>query len=155
MLKSGLIVGAVMLVLGTTFGFLFPLCVSCLAIFAGVGAGYLAGVFDKPADQGTAAKSGASAGAIGGGGALLGHLIGGMAAVAIQGPQAGAEIMRQLGLPTDTSPAGTAGFYGGAFISTCCFGLVSVALMAGLGALGGFIWYRMTAPKPSTPTFPA
>lgn len=66
MLKSGLIVGAVMLVLGTTFGFLFPLCVSCLAIFAGVGAGYLAGVFDKPGDQGSAAKSGASAGAIGG-----------------------------------------------------------------------------------------
>ncbi len=155
MLKAGLIVGAVMLVLGITFGFLFPLCVACLAIFAGVGAGYLAGVFDKPADQGSAAKSGASAGAIGGAGALIGQVIGGVASAAIQGPQAGAEIMRQLGVPVDTptAGAGTAGFYIGAFLSTCCFGLVSLALMAGLGALGGFIWYRMTAPKP--PTLPA
>src|SRR6185369_10751963 len=102
--------------------------------FAGVGAGYLAGVFDKPADQGSAAKSGASAGAIGGAGALIGQIIGGMGAVAIQGPQAGAEIMRQFGVPVDTSSAGTAGFYIGAFLYTCCFGLVSVALMAGLGA---------------------
>jgi hypothetical protein len=153
MLKSGLIIGAAMLVLGTTFGFLFPLCVSCLAVFAGVGAGYLSGVFDKPADQGGSAKVGAGAGAIGGVGALVGQVIGGMASAAIQGPQAGAEILRQLGVPVDASATSPAGFYTGAFISTCCFGLVAVALMAGLGALGGLLWYQRTAPKP--PTLPA
>jgi hypothetical protein len=153
MLKSGLIVGAAMLVLGTTFGFLFPLCVSCLAVFAGVGAGYLAGIFDKPTDQGSSAKSGAGAGAIGGAGALLGQVIGGMGAAAIQGPQAGAEILRQLGVPVDTAAASPAGFYAGAFLTTCCFGLVSIAIMAGLGALGGFLWYQRTAPKP--PSLPA
>src|SRR5205823_828611 len=107
------IVGAVMLVLGSIFAFVFPLCVSCLALFAGVGAGYLSGAFDKPADQGRSAKSGAGAGAIGGVGALAGHMIGGMALAVIRGPQGGAEIMRQFGVHVDTSSASAAGFYAG------------------------------------------
>lgn len=153
MLKSGLIVGAVMLVLGTIFGFAFPLCVSCLAIFAGAGAGYLSGLFDKPADQGSSAKSGAGAGAIGGVGATVGHVIGGMALAIIRGPQAGADLMRQFGFHMDSSPAGTAGFYAGSAIAACCFGLLAIALMAGLGALGGLLWYQMAAKK--SPTLPA
>lgn len=153
MLKSGLIFGGVMAVLGTIFGALFPLCASCLALFAGAGAGYLSGVFDQPADQGSSAKSGAGAGAIGGAGALIGHVLGGMGLAIVRGPQSGADLMRQFGVPVDTSPAGNTGFYAGSFIASCCFGLVAVALMVGLGALGGLLWYQMTTRKP--PTLPA
>ena len=153
MLKSGLIAGAAMLVLGSILGFVFPLCATCLALFAGAGAGYLSGVFDKPADQGSSAKAGAGAGAIGGVGALMGHVIGGMGLAIINGPQSGANILRQFGVQTDSTSAGTAGFYLGSFITTCCFGLVAVALMAGLGAVGGLLWYQMTSKK--SPSLPA
>jgi hypothetical protein len=145
MLKSGLIIGGVMLVLGGIFGFLFPLCVPCIALFAGAGAGYLAGMFDKTMSQGASAKSGAGAGAVGGAGALIGHVVGGMATALIFGPGSSAEMLRQLGIDVPASAAsGGVGFYAGAVGFSCCFGLFEVALMAGLGALGGLLWYQMT-----------
>ena len=76
MLKSGLIIGAITLVLASILGFIFPLCIPCLAILVGAGAGYLAGMFDKPGDSGGSAKLGAGARAIGGIGALIGHVVG-------------------------------------------------------------------------------
>jgi hypothetical protein len=145
MLKSGLIIGGVMLVLGGIFGFLFPLCVPCIALFAGAGAGYLAGMFDKTLSQGASAKSGAGAGAVGGAGALIGHVVGGMATALIFGPESSAELMRQFGFDVPASAAsGGPAFYATAFGTSCCFGLFEVALMAGLGALGGLLWYQMT-----------
>jgi hypothetical protein len=162
MVKSGLIIGGVMLVLGTVFGFLFPLCIPCLALFAGAGAGYLAGMFDKPTGgTGGSAKAGAGAGAIGGAGALIGHIVGGMATALVYGPEASVELMRQFGVDVPASAAtGGVGFYAGAFGAACCFGLVEVALMAGLGALGGLLWYQMTGKNraggtPPSPGMPA
>ncbi len=162
MVKSGLIIGGVMLVLGTIFGFLFPLCIPCLALFAGAGAGYLAGMFDKPmGGTGGSAKVGAGAGAIGGAGALIGHIVGGMATALVYGPQASVDLMRQFGVDVPASAAtGGVGFYAGAFGAACCFGLVEVALMAGLGALGGLLWYQMTGKNmaggaPPSPGLPA
>jgi hypothetical protein len=73
MLKSGLIVGAVMLVLSLGGSLITPLCVPCLALIVGIGAGYLAGTFDKPLASGASAQVGAGAGAIAGVGALASH----------------------------------------------------------------------------------
>lgn len=143
MLKSGLIFGAVMLVIGGVFAFLFPLCVPCLALFAGVGAGYVAGLFDKPLHNNSAVRNGAAAGAIGGAGALLAHLAGGLASSAVVGPQQSAELLRQLGVDPGAVSGGPA-YYAGAVGAACCFGLFEVALMAGLGALGGILWWQMT-----------
>jgi hypothetical protein len=157
MLKSGLIIGAVMLVLGGLLGFVFPLCVPCLALFAGAGAGYLAGMFDKPGEQGKAVKSGAASGAVGGVGALVGHLGGGLATALVVGPQGANDMMRQFGfdLPPGGGPASDAGYYVGALGTACCFGVVDIALMAGLGALGGMLWYRMTNQNSGMGTPPA
>jgi len=143
MLKSGLIFGAVALVLAGITGVInFQLCAPCLALFMGAGAGYVAGMFDKPAGgTGASAKVGAGAGAIGGVGALFGHLGGGLVGAAITGPEQAADLARQLGLPASSDPAG---FWAGAIGASCCFGLLDVALMAGLGALGGLLWYQMT-----------
>jgi hypothetical protein len=161
MLRSGLIIGAVMLVVGGILAFLFPLCVPCVALLAGAGAGYLTGLWDRPADNGQSIQRGAGAGAIGGVGALIGHLAGAGAAAAMLGPQAATDMMRQFGLDTgtgvDTSPVA---FYGGALATGCCFGLFEVALMAGLGALGGMLWWQMTGSKGSAgsmtpPSMPA
>jgi hypothetical protein len=149
MTKSGLIVGVITLILATGVTLLSPFCVPCVAILAGVGAGYLAGVFDKPNVSGASAKSGAIAGTIGGAGALLGHLIGGVINAVLVGPAGGAAIAQQLGLPvTSDFPAA---YYGGTAGVACCFGLGEVALMAGLGALGGLLWFRLSGQKPAAP----
>ncbi len=159
MLRSGLILGGVMLVLGGGLAFFFPLCVPCLALLAGVGAGYLAGLWDRPGDNSRSIQRGAGAGAIGGVGALLGHLIGGLASAAWVGPEGAADMMRQLGLDLGSgTDVGGLGYYFGATLTGCCFGLFEVVLMAGLGALGGLLWWQITGKNqlggttpPSTP----
>ena len=147
MVKAGLILGAVMLVLGIGGSLITPLCVPCIALAAGIGAGYLAGVYEKPATSGGTAKVGAIAGAIGGAGALLGQLIGGILNAVIVGPQGIADMARMLDIPVSTDPtAAYIGFIGGG----CCFGIIDIVLMAGLGALGGVLWYQLAGKKTDT-----
>ena len=153
MLKSGLIVGAISFVLALVGSFIISLiCGPCVAIFGGLGAGYLAGMFDKQGMSGASAKSGASAGAIAGVGALIGQIIGSVVNAAIMGPARAAETARALGLPADGT--GGAGFYLGAGGIGCCLGLFEVALMAGLGALGGILWYQISGKNSATTMTP-
>lgn len=157
MLKSGLIIGGVMLVLAIGASLLSPICVPCLALFAGLGAGYLAGMFDKPSLQNIGVRSGASAGAIGGVGALIGQLIGGGINAVVVGPEGAQQFMQQIAPDLATGSTNSAAYYFGVFGSACCIGLFNVAIMAGLGALGGLLWWNMTgknqggmsAPPPS------
>jgi hypothetical protein len=162
MLKSGLIFGGVALVLiGLTGVVNFQLCAPCLALFIGAGAGYVGGLFDKPAGAaGASAKVGAGAGAMAGVGGLLGNLGGGLIGSVMLGPAAANQFARQFGLPTASGPGSAAGYYGGAVAASCCFGLFDIALMAGLGALGGMLWYQLTgrsagAGAPPVPPTPA
>ncbi len=148
MIKSGLILGVVTLVLGIGAALVSPFCVPCVAILAGLGAGYLAGVFDKPLDSGASAKAGAGAGAIGGAGALLGHLIGGGLNALFLSPTSAAALVGQLGLPSSGDPTS---YYAGVFGIACCLGLVEVVIMAALGAGGGALWYQLTGKKTAAP----
>jgi hypothetical protein len=141
MFKSGLIVAGVMLFLAIGVSLLSPCCVPCLAILAGAAAGYLAAVFDKPIAPGDSAQTGAAAGGIGGIGALIGHVIGGAINAVMVGPEMMEDILYQLGLPASSDPTT---YYAGAIGGTCCFGVLEVALMAGLGALGGWLWFQTT-----------
>jgi len=152
MLKSGLIIGAVMLVIGGGIALLLPACIPCLALLAGVGGGYLAGMFDTPAENGGAVRVGAGAGAIGGVGALLAHMVGGLVAAFTVSPEQAAEMMRQFGVEVETTNA--TAYYAGAIGGACCFGLFEIAFMAGLGALGGILWYQIVG-KNNTPSMPA
>jgi hypothetical protein len=144
MLRSGLILGAVMLVVGGALAFLFPLCVPCLALFAGAGAGYLAGAWDRPVDNGKSIQRGAGAGAIAGVGALVAHVAGGLASAVYLGPEGAAQFLDQLGLATGADEITPGMYYTSATFAGCCFGLFEVVLMAGLGALGGLLWWQIT-----------
>jgi hypothetical protein len=161
MLRSGLILGVVMLVIGGGLAFLFPLCVPCLALLAGAGAGYLAGLWDHPPDNSRAVQRGAGAGAIGGVGALLGHILGGLASAVFVGPQGALDFARELGLDLGSEATEPVFFYTSATATACCFGLVEVALMAGLGALGGLLYWQITGQQRQAggttppPTWPA
>ena len=156
MLKSGLIFGGVAFVLTAITGLLnAQLCGPCLVLLVGAGAGYLGSTFDKPRDNAGSARSGAGAGAIGGLGALLGHVIGGLIGISLLGPERAVEFARQLGLPTTgldpNDPASLIGFYGGTVGIACCFGLLDIVLMAGVGALGGLLWYQITGKNAAPP----
>jgi len=149
MLKSGLIFGLIALLFGIGLSLLSPLCVPCLTIFLGLAAGYVANVFDKPA-QGAAVKNGALAGLIGGAGAMIGQAIGGGLNILIAGPEQTAEIMRQFGMPTGGDQF-AAGYWVGRIGSVCCTGVFDIILMAGLGALGGLLWWQFSGKNTVTP----
>ena len=143
MLISGLIIGVITLIL--TLGFttlISPLCAPCLAILLGLGAGFLAGIFDKPADNNGAVKTGAGAGALGGLGAIIGQIIGTAVNALMVGPEGAAQFAEIVGLPTGDPASFETGYWGGLIGSACCFGILDIALMAGLGALGGLLWWQ-------------
>jgi hypothetical protein len=149
MLRSGLIAAAAMLVLAIGVTLLSPYCVPCVALLIGLGAGGLAGMFDKPANGGASAQSGAEAGALGGLGAILGHLIGGGLNAVLVGPGGAARVLSQIGV---SEPGMTpTSYYAFTFGGACCLGLLEVLLMAGLGALGGLLWWQMRGKSAAGP----
>jgi hypothetical protein len=150
MLKSGLIIGFVAFVFGAGITLLTPLCVPCLAIFLGLAAGGLAGAFDKPLNTGAAAKTGALAGVIGGLGAVLGQMVGAGVNATLVGPEAARQVLRQFGMPVPSVGDFGAAYYLGVFGSACCVGLLDLALMAGLGAVGGLLWWQLAGQKRTT-----
>ncbi|MEW6239311.1 MAG: hypothetical protein AB1564_00685 [Chloroflexota bacterium] len=152
MSKSGLIMAAIALVLAIGGTVVSPLCTPCLVLFLGAGAGYLAGVFDKPVEKSAATKSGALAGLIGGVGALLGQVGGSIINGVMVGPQGTAQLLRQMGLPS-TGGDTVSIYWISLILSTVCFGLLDLALMAGTGALGGMLWHQINN-KNATPPAP-
>jgi hypothetical protein len=156
MLKSGWIAAAVSLLLALGVTLVLPYCVPCLALLLGLGAGYLAGVFDRPALKAAAVRSGTLAGLIGGAGVVIGQ----MGATLINGfsvgPQGMMDLYNTLGI-TPGVPV-TPQFYWVSLIGgNGCLALVSVGLMAGLGALGGLLWWQVSGQKlipPPTPLPP-
>ncbi len=118
-------------------------CVPCLALIAGAAAGWLAVQRTGVESSGTAARRGAQAGALAGVGALLGHIVGGLIGAARLGPAGAAaqlaDIMRQLDMPALPSDLNPTTFYLSAGITSLCFGLFEVALMAAVGAIAAAI----------------
>ena len=149
MLKAGLITGGASLILALGMTLIAPFCTLCLALLLGLGAGYLAGVFDKPGEQNQVTKSGALAGAIGGAGVLIGQMIGAIINGFMVGPQGVADLYHNLGI--QSIPTASAGSYWiGLLGGNLCIVVFSVGIMAGLGAVGGLLWWQ-TIGKNQTP----
>jgi hypothetical protein len=102
--------------------------------------GYLAGVFDKPGDNGAAVKAGTLAGVIGGIGAMFGQVIGGVLNSVLVSPEGYAQTLQQFGVEGMNETAYWVGRVGG----VCCAGIFDILLMAGLGALGGLLWWQFS-----------
>jgi hypothetical protein len=143
MVKSGLIVGAGTLVLVLGAALFSPFCSLCVALLAGLLAGYLAGVFDKPVDSSQSLRLGAIAGAIAGVLGLLGQGIGSVINGFVLSSGGSEAIYELLGMPSPDPQTIWMSQIGIA----CCMGLVNIALMAGLGAGGGAIWFQTAGKK--------
>jgi hypothetical protein len=144
MLKAGLIGAAVGFVLAIIGAVVFPLlCNPCAAVFVGLGAGILAGVYVRPPSSSSGAAEGAKAGAIATAGNLLGQMLGTVLNVVMVGPEAAADLAGQLGLPYTDFSSFAGGYYAAAFGGGCLCALLGVGLGAGLGAVGGLLWYQV------------
>ncbi|PWH17497.1 MAG: hypothetical protein DDG60_01935 [Anaerolineae bacterium] len=146
MVKSGLIIGAVMflIVLLLAAG-ISPLCAACVPLFTGLGAGYLAGMFDKPISNNAAIQRGAIAGAMAGGIALLAQMIASVInSLVLQNPQF------QLGRIWGAEAVDPTTVWLAQFAFALCVGLLNVGLTAAFGAGGGAIWFS-TAGKNQAP----
>ncbi len=126
----------------------WQICVPCLALVLGAGAGYFACRVERPADQPGATRLGATSGALAGVVTLIGNVAGGLLGAAILGPQ-GAEqytesIARGLGVTLPQAPISPVTYYASALGTSACCGVVSIFIMALLGALAGMVWFRQT-----------
>ena len=126
----------------------WQICVPCLALGLGAGAGYLACRAARPADQNSATRLGATSGALAGALTLLGNVVGGLIAAATLGPQ-GAEarlvdLARSLGLTVPATPISPVIYYASALGSSACCGVGVIFVMAVLGGLAGTVWFRQT-----------
>ena len=127
------------------------LCSPLAAVAIGLIAGGLCVYFEKPADSEKAAVRGAIAGAIAGVAALVGQTIGGTIIALIVG--AGQTPVACIPLLCDqaSAPTSQTSWVIGSFFSSCFCGLMLLAAMAGLGALGGMVWFRYTQNKKNNP----
>ncbi len=150
MYKSGLIFGAGMLVAALVITLILPYCVPCVALVVGLAAGYVAGVYAKPAGQPLATKSGAIAGAVAGVGVILGEMIGAVINGLLVKPDQVNQLLRQFGI-TATFDLTPTTLWASQLGINFCLSLVSVVLMAGLGALGGLLWWNYNGKKQVLP----
>jgi hypothetical protein len=155
MLKSGLIFGGVALFVALAITLVMPYCVPCLALLLGLAAGYVSGVFGKPAAQASATRTGALAGLLGGIGVVLGEMIGAVINGFLIGPQGVAQVLSNLGISSGI-PLTSDTYWIANLGMNLCLSLFSVGLMAGLGALGGLLWWNTNGKKPTIfpPAFP-
>jgi hypothetical protein len=147
MIKAGLISGALMflLVIIGAAG-ISPFCGLCAPFLAGLLAGYLTGVFEKPSSA-SAGKLGAGAGAIAGGIGLFASVIAAIInSLVLQNPQF--QPNQFLGLPT-ASPATV---WIGQILLNLCIGVVNIGLGAALGMGGAAIWFNTTGRNLNNPT---
>jgi hypothetical protein len=150
MYKSGLIFGIVMLFVALGVTLVLPYCVPCVALLLGLAAGYVAGVFGKPAGQPLAVRAGAIAGVIASIGVVIGEMAGAVINASFVKPENLQQLLQTLGISggiTMTSNQIWASQLG----VNCFLSLVSVALMAGLGALGGLLWWNGSGKKQAVP----
>jgi hypothetical protein len=146
MVKAGLIG----LLAGGLFGLgitlLFPYCTPCAAVVIGLGVGFLASLWDKPLDGAACAGLGAKAGAIAGVGHLVGQLLGMLANGLLVGPEGAADTLAQLGI--DMPSMDSSMYWISQIVINGGCGLTNVAVAAGLGALGGLLWFQTMGKRP-------
>jgi MFS family permease len=143
MLKAGLIGAGVGFVLAIIAAVLTPFCNPCVALLLGLGVGVLAAVWERPATPGASAGEGAKAGGIASVGSLVGQMIGAVANGLIVGPSGAAELYRQLDIQVPVQFTEQS-YWAYNLCGNCLCGVVNVALAAGLGALGGILWYQVS-----------
>jgi hypothetical protein len=138
MLKAGLIGGVIGFIYVTSITFISPFCTLCFTPLLGVGIGYLANRFDTPSHVEASLGRGAIAGAMTGFAALLGQMLAAVVnAILVTNWTELPLVFKEWGFTPDISDYWQTTLTANSFCS-----LLNLALMAGLGAVGGLIWFQ-------------
>lgn len=141
MIKAGL--------LGAMIGFIYvmsitlvsPFCTLCFTPLLGVSVGYLAGQFDKPLKLEASLSRGGIAGGMTGCGALIGQILAAVVnGILVTNWRELPNFVRELGL---TQFPNSGEYWQTTLTANSFCGLLNLALIAGLGILGGLIWFRL------------
>ena len=144
MIRSAVILGAISFIYMLVTNVAMVLCAPFLAVILGILAGVLAAVIDKPQIANKAVTSGALAGGLAGIGAVIGNSAGLLIRTFIVfTPQTITDMITQLTGTTYTETE--AGLY--SLIPVCCCAVTDLILMAGAGALGGYLYAQYQARK--------
>lgn len=150
MVISSAITGSITLIFTLGGTLLFPICTPCVALPLGTISGFLTSFFEKPQEKSRALTRGAFSGAISGVGAFLGQSIGAAINGLVVGPTEAAIIMEGfLGFPETifNTYSWNTQYWISLIGSTVCISLFNILLMAGMGAIGGLLWWTFTGNK--------
>lgn len=142
MIKAGAIGAAIGLIYIMSLSLLSPVCTLCLTPLLGLSVGYLAAWFEKPAD----ARASLSRGTIAGGVSGLGVVVGQMMATVVNGVLVTNSdripaLMNEMGLSQFVITNNDEYWQSILAINSFC-SMFNLVLVAGLGALGGVIWFQ-------------
>jgi hypothetical protein len=152
MIRSAVIIGAISFVYLLVTNVAMVLCTPFEVIILGLLAGALAGIIDKPQVVHKAVTSGALAGFLAGIGAVAGNTVGLLLRTfVVFTPQTFTDTITQMTGVSYT--AAEANLY--SLFPVCCCVVTDFILMAGMGALGGYLWHQYKAKKNSAGAKPA
>jgi MFS family permease len=140
MIKAGLI--------GLVIGFIYvmsitlisPFCTVCITPLLGISVGYLANRFDKPLKFEASLGGGAIAGAMTGCAALLGQILAAVVnGILVTNWEELPGLFRDMGF---TQFPDSSEYWQTTLTANSMCGLLNLVLVAGLGAVGGAIWFQ-------------
>ena len=142
MFKAAFLGATVGLIYTMSLTLLSPLCTLCFTPFLGIAVGYLTSWFEKPLRVEASLSRGSVAGAITG----LGVVAGQMAATLVNGilvtnSEQLPIIIREFGLPQTILSSSDEYWQTTLTLNSFC-GLFNFALIVGLGAVGGLMWFQ-------------
>jgi MFS family permease len=142
MIKAGLI--------GAVIGFIYimsltlfsPFCTLCLTPFLGISVGYIAGGFDKPLRAGASLRRGGIAGGITSVGVIVGQILATVVnGILVTNSDKLPIMMREMGLSQFIITNSNEYWQATITVNSFC-GIFNLALIVGLGAMGGMIWFQ-------------
>lgn len=145
MIKAGLIGAAAGFIYIMSLTLLSPVCTVCLTPVLGLGVGYLAGWFDTPPSSDTSLVRGAVAGIITGFGVVIGQMLATVVnAILVTNSEQLPILMGELGL-TQLMVTDSSQYWQATLTANSICSMFNLLLIAGLGAVGGLIWFQHRA----------
>lgn len=154
MAKSSIIMAVITLIVMVLASVINAFCCVCspmVGAVLGLIAGGLCVYIEKQTDLEKAAVRGAVAGTIAGAAALVGETIGGTISMLVIGSGKTPEACLPGLCDLASAPTSQTSWVLSSFFSSCFCGLVVLAIMAGMGAVGGRLWLWYANRKPKTP----
>lgn len=148
MIKAGLLGAVVGFVYVMSLTLISPFCTLCITPLLGFGVGYLAGWFDTPEKSEASLYRGSVAGGITGFGVVVGQMLATVVnAILVTNWEQLPELAQSFGLSEFMMTDGDQYWQITLTTNSVC-SLFNLLIIAGLGAIGGLIWFQRQDKRP-------